>query len=386
MTRPRVLYASFDAVPAPKGASTHILQTTAALARLAQVDLLTLPGSLGPACLPAGVRHLTFAPSGDNFLQRALEWGDHVAGRLLEERYDAVHVRSIWEGTPALLLQPERRYRLVYECNGLPSVELKYHYPDVATARDLLQRLRAQERALLRDARQVMTQSRTTRSFLRAQGAPGDRITVIPNGVDLSRFADVSPYSPGSDTFRILYLGTLAPWQGLPFLVDALAPFAGQEVRLRIVGSGRKEWRKDLEQRARRRGLADQVTVEDPVPPEAVPELLAEADCAVAPLAVTERNVVQGCCPVKVLEYAAAARPIVAARMPVITEILTHEEDALLYKPDKPRRLTEALQALRQDSGLAERLARNARTTAGRFTWDRHNTAVEEMYTRLLDS
>jgi glycosyltransferase involved in cell wall biosynthesis len=87
-----------------------------------------------------------------------------------------------------------------------------------------------------------------------------------------------------------------------------------------------------------------------------------------------------------VLEYAAAARPIVAARMPVITEILTHEEDALLYKPDKPRRLTEALQALRQDHGLAERLSRNARATAARFTWDRHNTAVEEMYTRLLDS
>lgn len=385
MLRPRVLYASFDAVPAPKGASTHILQTVSAIARMADVDLLTLPGPLDTACLPAAGRHLTFAPPGDNFLQRALEWGDYVARQLLAEKYQVVHVRSIWEGTPALLLQPERRYRLVYECNGLPSIELKYHYPDVATARELVQRLRAQERALLRSAQQVLTQSRTTRTFLRAQGAPGDRIAAIPNGVDLARFASVPPYTRQAGPFRLLYLGTLAPWQGLPFLIDALAPLAGQEVLLRIVGSGRKEWRKELEQRARRRGLADQVTLEAPVSPEAVPALLAEADCAVAPLAVTERNMVQGCCPIKVLEYLAAGRPILASRLPAVAEILTHETDALLYKPDKLRRLTEAIERLRHDPDLAAGLARSARETAARFTWDRHNQAVEEVYANLLD-
>src|SRR4051812_31710312 len=120
----RVLYASFDAVPSPKGASAHILQSVRALAGRRQVDLLTLPGVLAEASLPDSVRHETFAADGENFLQRALEWGDFIARRLASERYDVVHVRSIWEGTPALLLRRSRGYRLVYEVNGLPSIEL----------------------------------------------------------------------------------------------------------------------------------------------------------------------------------------------------------------------------------------------------------------------
>jgi glycosyltransferase involved in cell wall biosynthesis len=384
VTRPRALYASFDAVPAPKGASTHILQTVSAIARVAEVDLLTLPGTQPEAPLPDRVRHLTFAPAEDNFLQRALEWGDRVGEQLLAESYDVVHVRSIWEGTPAHLLQAQRRFKLVYECNGLPSVELKYHYPDVGTNRDLLHRIRTQERTLLRGAQQVMTQSRTTRSYLRAQGASGDRVLAIPNGVDLERFAGPA-WEPGSGPYRIVYVGTLAPWQGIPFLVDAVAQLDECDFRLRIVGSGRKDWRKDLEHRIRRRGLGERVSLEDPVPAAEVPALLQNADCCVAPLAVTERNVVQGCCPIKVLEYMAAGRPIIAARLPVVAEILTHEEDGLLYKPDKPRRLTEALTRLMDDPELASRLAVKARENSHQFTWERHNRAVEEMYLRLLD-
>lgn len=385
--RSRVLYASFDAVPAPKGASVHILQTVRAIARVADVDLLTLPGTLpGSAPLPAGVEHLTFAPPGDNFLQRALEWGDHVAQRLLEAQYDAVHVRSIWEGTPALLLRPERRYQLVYEANGLPSVELKYHYPALATSHDLPTRLRQQERALLAGAQAVMTQSRTTRSYLRAQGAPSERLHVIPNGVDVERFegADYQPRREGP--WRALYLGTLAPWQGVGVLVEALAEAREHcPITLQVVGGGRKEWRKGLERRIERLGLADAVTLEGAVSPEAVPGLLAEADFCVAPLTVTERNTVQGCCPIKVLEYLAAGRPVVAARLPAVQELVTHEETALLYKPDRPRRLAEALVRLAREPALCAALARSGRERARTaYTWGQHNDSVVRMYERIL--
>jgi glycosyltransferase involved in cell wall biosynthesis len=384
--RPRLLYASFDAVPAPKGASVHILQTVRALASVGQVDLLTLPGTLEEAAsLPEGVSHLTFEPPEGNFLQRALEWGDHVARRILEVDYRVVHVRSIWEGTPALLLQPERRHKLVYEANGLPSIELKYHYPAVAANRELIAKLRAQERTLLAASQAVITQSRTTRKMLARHGGQGERLHVIPNGIDPGAYQPDPDRSFGNPP-RLLYVGTLAPWQGLGFLLAALAPVARErEVRLKVVGSGRKEWRRALERGAVKLGISEAVEILPPVPPHEVPALLAEADICVAPLTITDRNVTQGCCPLKILEYMAAGRPIVAARLPAVCEILTHEETAALYKPDKPRRLTEAILRMLDEPDLARRMAGNAAAQVReRFTWDGHNEAVGHLYRKLL--
>lgn len=381
---PRVLFASFDAVPAPKGASTHILQSVRALARQRSVDLLTLPGVLPNSCLPETVRHDTFSSTAENFLQRALEWGDHVARRIAADRFDVVHVRSIWEGTPALLLRPARGFRLVYEVNGLPSIELKYHYPALRDSPDLIARLRAQERALMRGADLVITQSRTTRDYLRAQGAGGGRLAVIPNGVTPSRFAPGSSDAFGrGEVPTLLYLGTLAPWQGLAFLLSAVAS-ATTPYRVRLVGTGRKEWRRDLERRIQRLRLDARATVEPPVMPDDVPALLASADVATAPLAVTDRNVIQGCCPLKILEYMAAGKAIVAPRMPAVRELLEHERTALLYRPDRPRRLSEALDRLAEEPGLAQRLgtaaAEDART---RFPWSAHDDALSHAYDAL---
>jgi glycosyltransferase involved in cell wall biosynthesis len=326
-------------------------------------------------------------PPEGNFLQRVLEWGDCVARRLADTEYAVAHVRSIWEGTPALLLQPGRRFRLVYEANGLPSVELKYHYPALSASRDLIARLRSQERALLRAAHAVITQSRTTRKYLAGLGAVGDRLHVIPNGVDPDRFEPRPPDPEGTpERPLVLYLGTLAPWQGVPFLVEAFRLVLDeQDARLRIVGTGRREWRKECERLILRLALEEHVELRDPVPPADVPALLAASDACVAPLTITDRNVLQGCCPIKILEYLAAGKPVVAARLPAVREVLTDGETGILYKPDKPRRLAEALLRLFADPALAHRLGTQAaREVRERFTWDRHNEAVGALYQELL--
>ena len=67
-----------------------------------------------------------------------------------------------------------------------------------------------------------------------------------------------------------------------------------------------------------------------------MPALLAEADACVAPLALNDRNVTQGCCPIKVLECMAAGRPLVAANLPVVRELAREDQDALLFAPNEP--------------------------------------------------
>ena len=113
--------------------------------------------------------------------------------------------------------------------------------------------------------------------------------------------------------------------------------------------------------------------------------LLAAADVCAAPLTVSRRNMLQGCCPIKVLEYMAAGRPIVASRLPVVRELLSHEETALLCKPDRPRHLADAIRRFLDDPALGRRLGGEAaRAARERFTWERHNDAVATSYAGLM--
>jgi glycosyltransferase involved in cell wall biosynthesis len=190
----------------------------------------------------------------------------------------------------------------------------------------------------------------------------------------------------GGEGFTVLYIGTLAPWQGVDFLLDALKLVVAQKpLRLQILGVGRREWRKALEKRVRKLGLMEYVEFLSPVPHEQVPAVIHAATICVAPLAPTERNVVQGCCPVKIFEYMACGKPIVAANLPVVREILTHEEDALLYKVHKPSRLAACLLRLAEDGELQQRLGENAwRKAQEQFSWQRAQTALRQVYATML--
>jgi hypothetical protein len=67
--------------------------------------------------------------------------------------------------------------------------------------------------------------------------------------------------------------------------------------------------------------------------PDLVP-VLQTAHVCLAPLADDPRNVVQGCCPIKLLEYMAAGRPILSTRIPPVEELLEHGQTAHLARAD----------------------------------------------------
>jgi glycosyltransferase involved in cell wall biosynthesis len=388
----RILYTAFDVVPAPKGASTHILHFTRALVNAGwSVDLLT-PGD---GVLPAedeleGARVLRVpGDAGAHYLSRAVTFGQAVQRHLLTSPpYDVVHYRSLWGGLEAAELRGRLGHRTLFEVNGLPSVELKYHYPGLRDS-DLMAKVREQELAALALSDRVVCVSRVTRDYLASLGVERGRITVIPNGVSAEEFAPRGrePFGSGeAPTF--LYLGTLAEWQGLEMLLEAW-PLVRErcDARLRIVGRGRSRQRKVLAKRIRKLGLEGVVSVEPAVAHHDVPTLLGEVDACVAPLLANDRNVTQGCCPIKVLEYMAAGRPLVASNLPVVRELVREDTDALLFSPGDPEDLARQVVRLAEDRDLASGLAARARERAGeRFTWKRARRSLTDLYEELLPS
>lgn len=388
-----ILYTAFDVVPSPKGASTHITQFVRGLVGAGHtVQLLTAGDGVLPEAgsyegaaitrvdLPAG--------TAGNFLARAVHFAAAVQAHVqARPRYDLIHFRSTWDGS--LLVQTQHGSKTLFEVNGLPSIELKYHYPGLAETADgqaLVTKMRAQEMAILAACDAIVCPSDVTRTFLVSLGAPRARITVIPNGVQTDEFTP-SPLPPRAGRIpTLLYVGTLASWQGLDTLLAALPlVLTHQPVHLVIAGRGRSRQQKQLLKQARKLGVEEAVTLMPAVPHHAVPALIAQADVCVAPLAYNDRNVVQGCCPIKIIEYMASARPIVAANLPVVRELVREDEEALLFAPDDRADLARQIVRVLADCALAEGLATRAAARAQRFTWHRAQTRLLRVIDGLWD-
>jgi glycosyltransferase involved in cell wall biosynthesis len=389
-TLPAVLYSAFDVVPSPKGASTHITYFARGLVEAGYTVQLITAGD--PSLLEQGAYYgaqMLRVPVGDdlNFLKRAIEFGQAVM-RHLDDRgtpsYDVCHFRSVWCGLPIVQSKSRLGYKTLFEVNGLPSIELKYHYPALKGS-PVLAKVKEQEIATLLLADAIICPSAVTRAYVASLGIPREKITVIPNGVDTKLFVPQPP-NPPCDTPTLAYIGTLADWQGLDVLIAAMPAILSQHpVKLRIIGRGRGRQRKELQRRIRKLGLEGSVFVDPAAPHHEMPKLLAQADVCVAPLAYNDRNVTQGCCPIKVIEYMACARPVVAANLPVVRELARDGIDALLFTPDDPADLARCILMLLNDKALADRLAGSAAKRArNRFSWHEAQKRLVRVYRKLL--
>ena len=384
----KVLYTAFDIVPSPKGASTHILHNIRGLVN-SQYDVHLLTpndGVLPPQDTVEGARLTRVAQDlSQNFLARAAHFGKAVLTHLtLHPDYDVVHYRNIWDGL--MIAQNKKRfgYKTLFEVNGLPSIELKYHYPGIDP--NLLTKIKEQEIATLHLSDAIICPSNVTRDYIASLGLERKKVTVIPNGVSSSDFSPSALPRREGRVPVLLYIGTLADWQGLDIVIKALPRvLEKQPVQLRIVGRGRSRQRKLLAKQIRKLGVGQSVTIQPAVPHHEVPALIAEADICIAPLGLNDRNVTQGACPIKVLEYMASSRPLIASNLPIVRELVREDVDGLLFSPNDPEDLARQVLALLNDYETSKRLADSATERAlTRFTWHQAQKKLVKVYDRLL--
>ena len=389
LNMPRVLYTAFDIVPSPKGASTHILHNIRGLVN-GQFDVhLVTPndGVLPTEDTIEGARVTRVSQDlSQNFLARATHYGKAVLNHLvLHHDYDVVHYRNIWDGLSIAQNKKRFGYKTLFEVNGLPSIELKYHYPGIDS--ELLAKIKEQEIATLHLSDAIICPSNVTRDYIASLGLPLNLVTVIPNGVSPSDFS-ASPLPSRADRIpTLLYIGTLADWQGLEVVVKALPKILEQQpVRLHIVGRGRSRQRKFLAKQIRKLGVEESVTVQPAVPHHEIPALIASADICVAPLGFNDRNVTQGACPIKVLEYMAGGRPLLASNLPIVRELAREDVDALLFSPNDPDDFAKQALLLLDDFESSKRLADSASERAlTKFTWHESQKKLVKVYQRLLN-
>ncbi len=228
----------------------------------------------------------------------------------------------------------------------------------------------ASERRVLQRADRVLAVTRVLADLLLEAGVPRPRLSVVRNGVDLSRYPPAPPHD--RDDLVIGFTGFFRPWHRIEDLVEALATGAlPARARLLLVGDGPS--RASIEALASRRGVASRVTITGAVAHDAVPGHVRSMDVCVQPAAVAWAS------PLKLPEYMAAARAIVAPDQENLREVLVHGRDALLFDPARPGAMAEAVAQLAGDRPLRERLGAAARATVERerMTWEGNAERVE---------
>lgn len=365
----RLAYIAFDTVPAPKGAATHIGAFARALAQaFGRVDLITPGNCAEPIERWPGVFHSELPALGVSLVDRVLCFQVYLRNWLKRSAYTIIQFRSPFEGLP--LLEQSPRPKLVFEVNGLPSIELKYRYAGVEDDRVLMRKLRAQEAACLEAADRIITPSRVTAAYLNR-----DRVHVIPNGVDLSVFQPARL----DGGFRMLYFGTLHSWQGVELAIRALALV---QTTLTVVGVGNAA---PLERLAEKLGVRHRLSLLPAMPQPELATEIARSHVVLAPLALNDRNEAQGCCPLKILEAMACGVPVIASDLAVVRELGRDGEHFLLVKPGSVDQIATAILRLQGDPGLVRTLGDNARRQIeDHFTWERSGAALVAVYEEMM--
>jgi glycosyltransferase involved in cell wall biosynthesis len=378
----RLAYIAFDTVPAPKGAATHIAAFAHALAgRFERLDLIT-PGDGFPTMeRRPGVFHTELPAQGVSLIDRILCFQAYLTHWLRKHSYTIVQFRSPFEGLPLLDLSP--RPKLVFEVNGLPSIELKYRYSGVEDDRDLMRKLHAQERACLKAADRVITPSAVTAEYLiKERGA--SQVQVISNGVDLSIFTPAQP-SPNEGVFRLLYFGSMHSWQGVELAIRALAQVRETaQVSLTVIAVGETQ---PVERLATKLHVLDRLRILPAMPQVELAVHVRASHAVLAPLALNDRNVVQGCCPLKILEGMACGVPVIASDLPVVRELGCPDTHFLIVKPGSVDQTSDAILKLSADPVAARQIGANARRhIEDNFTWERAGLALINLYEELIRS
>jgi len=201
------------------------------------------------------------------------------------------------------------------------------------------------------------------------------RSSMIHNALEPS---GLSPTPLDFSPPTLLLLGRLVRDKGFDLALRALPDVIRRHPATRMIVAGDGPARPELESLIAELGLGERVELHGWVVPERVPALINEATLVVVPSRWREAFGLVA------LQAAQQARPVVAASVGGLPEIVRHGETGLLFEREDHRELARAIVRLLDDPGLAVRLGENGRRLASeRFDWQHHLDAYAELYRRL---
>jgi PEP-CTERM/exosortase A-associated glycosyltransferase len=243
---------------------------------------------------------------------------------------------------------------------------------------------------VLRRVDAVTTICEGLRSDIRARGIPGQKITVIPNAVDIDNFGThAGPDQHLAHTLGLAdhlvagFIGSFYDYEGLALLLQALPQLQERlpQLRLLLVGGGPQE--QELKDLAMRLGISDSVVFAGRVPHQDIANYYALIDVLVYPR--RQMRLTDLVTPLKPLEAMAQGRLVAASDVGGHRELISDGKTGILFKADNVDALADALLGLflHRETWPALRLAARAYVEAER-NWRVSVARYADVYAGLI--
>lgn len=292
-----------------------------------------------------------------------------LARLICRERIDLLHTHNARAALIAALAARWTSVRLIHHVHGQTAVEVGARWWTRCNA--------WLERRVLGACAGVIAVSASTAAYLQTAGAATERIAVIPNGVPGR--ANFVKRHPGA-VLTLGFIALLRPRKGLEVFLESAALLIQQGIkcRLRIVGRFETpEYERDILARCVALGLSERIDWRGFCQP--IDAELDVIDVLAFPSVLPEGM------PMVLLEALAAGVPIVACRVPGVTDVIQDGGNGLLVEPNDAADLTNGLQRLLNSRELWQRLS-----AAGHASHEQYFSAqimtqrVRNLYDRVL--
>lgn len=275
---------------------------------------------------------------------------------------DAIYARQSTFTFIPLIISKYFRIPYFVEVNGLITDEMKmFGQSKLSIAITKLSEQLGYENA----KRIVAVTQGVKKGIMELYNVPDEKIVVIGNGANIELFRPIDREEAkkelklDQDVKYVCFVGNLAPWQGIEYLIKAAPSILAlcPDARFLIVGDG--SMKKGLMQQIEELGVNNKFIFTGSVPYEKVPLYINAADVCVAPF-IIKRNMKIGLSPLKVFEYLACQKPIVSSEI-LNLEFIEPENLGILVKPEDPEELAKAVIKLLKNEMLREEMGKNGR-------------------------
>ncbi|UUM32262.1 glycosyltransferase family 4 protein [Vibrio japonicus] len=284
------------------------------------------------------------------------------------ERYNLFLPAGIW-------VKKLFRLKLILEVNS-PLYDERAQYGGIA----LKPLAKWSEVYTWRNADHVCPVTHVLAHYVIKAGVPEDHITVIPNGIDPKKFfpnQGITRNRQFEGKLTIGFVGFCREWHQLDKLLSLIAEPENNHLMLLIIGDGPAA--EPLQEQAKQLGVESRFHITGLIERKDMPAWLDQIDIALQP-AVTPWS-----SPLKLIEYLAKGKVIVAPDTDNIKELLCDNKNALLYNMDTPDAILDCIKRILSSDNLRARLQMEATKTIQdkKLTWENNAKRIEYIFSTL---
>jgi len=227
----------------------------------------------------------------------------------------------------------------------------------------------------LRKASRVLVSNEPTKEIMKSYyNVDEEKISIVPNGVDLSFFSPAK-----KDPKKLVFSGVMYHHRGLDVLLES-APAVIKEVpNVKFVLLGDGPEMKKLQELVTKNNLESNIELKGWIERQSIPTHLSDASIGIGPLKRT--TVTENALPIKVLEYMASGLPIIAKTGTLPNDILINNENG--YFIDNSSELSEKIIKLLKNPELVEKMGKNSLSMVQKFSWEKIVKSITDIYNQF---